>query len=351
VNETKSARYHRLKRRTGLLSLAGTAGLLAAFLWLRPSMPVAAYGLLLALANECLALPIAFYSSFVLERRYELSSEPASAWFRDHAKAFGIATPFAVAGAQIVYLLIAWSPAWWWLAAALAGTAFTIVLARLTPVLLLPLFYRFTPLERPELAERLVSLSRRAGVTVLGVYEWGLGAKTRRANAALVGSGATRRILLSDTLLGEYNDDEIEVILAHELAHHVHRDIPKGIALEFGLLLAAGYAAAVALDMWWLPLGLHGPSDPAGLPLLLLAGGAVMVAATPLVNAFSRLNERRADQFAIELTRRRAAFVSAMRRLGAQNLAEESPSRSSIWLFHTHPPFEERIAAAKSALP
>jgi STE24 endopeptidase len=226
------------------------------------------------------------------------------------------------------------------------GTGFTAVLARLAPVLLLPLFYRFTPLERPALTERLLALSKRAGVPVLGVYEWGLGAKTRRANAALVGSGATRRILLSDTLLAEYSDDEIEVILAHELAHHVHRDIPKGLALEFGLLLASCCAAALAVDTLQAPLGLSGPADPAGLPLLLLAGGAVMVAATPLANAVSRFNERRADQFAIALTRRRDAFVSAMRRLGAQNLVEEGPSRATVWLFHTHPPIEERIAAA-----
>ena len=329
-----------------MVSLAGTAALLVLLLWLRPSFPVAAYVLLVALLNEGVALPSAFYRTFVLDRRYELSSEPVSAWFRDHFKASGIATVFAIAAAQVVYALIAWSSTWWWLAAALIGTGFTAVLARLAPVLLLPLFYRFTPLVRPALTERLLAISKRAGVPVLGVYEWGLGAKTRRANAALVGSGATRRILLSDTLLAEYNDDEIEVILAHELAHHVHRDIPKGLALEFGLLLASCCAAALAVDTLQAPLGLSGPADPAGLPLLLLAGGAVMVAATPLANAVSRFNERRADQFAIALTRRRDAFVSAMRRLGAQNLVEEGPSRATVWLFHTHPPIEERIAAA-----
>jgi STE24 endopeptidase len=351
VNETKSARYHRLKRRAAIVSLAGTTGLLGALLWARLSVPVVAYVVLLAALNECIALPVAFYRTFVLDRRYELSSEPASAWFRDHAKAAGIATLFAVAAAEVVYALITWSTTWWWVAAAVIGTGFMALLARLAPVLLLPLFYRFTPLDRPALTERLLALSQRAGVPVLGVYEWGLGAKTRRANAALVGSGATRRILLSDTLLSEYSDDEIEVILAHELAHHVHRDIPKGIALEFSLLLAAGSVAAATLNASWAPLGLDGPADPGGLPVLLLAGGAVLLAATPLVNALSRLNERRADQFAITLTLRRDAFVSAMRRLGAQNLAEESPSRTAVWLFHSHPPVHERIAHARSAGP
>ncbi|HJR61981.1 MAG TPA: M48 family metalloprotease [Vicinamibacterales bacterium] len=351
MNETKSARYHRLKRRAGFAAFACTAILLAAMLWARPSLPVAGYVLLLAVLHGLVTLPAAFYGSFVLEHRYELSSEPATAWLRDHAKAFGLGSVLAVVAAQIIYGLMAWSPAWWWLAAAIAGTAVTIVLAKLTPVVLLPLFYKFTPLDRPALAARLTELSARAGVPALGVFEWGLGAKTRRANAALVGSGRTRRILLSDTLLDQYSEDEIEVILAHELAHHAHRDIPKGIALEFGLLLAALFAASTALEALWRPLGLHGPADPAGLPLLLLAAGAVTMAATPMVNAFSRFNERRADDFAIALTRRREAFVSAMRRLAAQNLVEESPSRTIVWLFHTHPPIEERIEQARSVGP
>ena len=325
--------------------------MLAALLWARPSLPVAAGVLLLAGLHALVTLPLAFYSSFVLEHRYQLSSEPASAWLRDHAKALAIGSILAVPAGQIIYGLMAWSPDWWWLASAIAGTALTALLAKLTPVVLLPLFYKFTPLDRPELSARLTELSMRAGVPALGVFEWGLGAKTRRANAALVGSGRTRRILLSDTLLKEYSEDEIEVILAHELAHHAHRDIAKGIALEFGLLLAALGAASAALNAFWTPLGLQGSADPAGLPLLVLAAGAVMMAATPVVNAFSRFNERRADDFAIALTRRRHAFVSAMRRLGAQNLVEESPSRTTVWLFHTHPPIEERIAQAKLVEP
>jgi len=100
----------------------------------------------------------------------------------------------------------------------------------------------------------------------------------------------------------------------------------------------------------WEPLGLRSPSDVAGLPLLLLAGGAVSVAATPAMNALSRWNERRADRFALALTKRPAAFISAMKRLATQNLADERPSRAVLWLFHTHPPIEQRIEAAKRFL-
>jgi STE24 endopeptidase len=348
MNESKSSRYHRAKRRAGLVQLAWGSALLGAMLWMRPSLSLSVYVLLLAVVHEVVALPLVFYTSFVLERRYELSTEPFGTWIKDHLKAFAIATSFGLAAAHGVYALIRWMPVWWWLAAAVAGTGITILLARLAPVVLLPLFYRFVPLERPALNERLVALSGRAGVPVLGVYEWALGAKTRRANAALVGAGATRRILLSDTLLADYSEDEIEVILAHELGHHVHHDIPKGLAMEFAVLLAAFYGAAGALRTFGAPLGLGGPGDVAGLPVVLLALGAVSLAATPLLYALSRTNERRADRFALSLTRRPDAFITAMRRLGSQNLSEENPSRATVWMFHTHPPMEERIVAART---
>jgi len=348
VNEPKSSRYHRLRRRAGFAAGGGTVLLLLVLLWLRPSLHGAAYVVMLVGLHELIAFPAAFYRSLVLERRYELSTETTAAWLRDHLKAAGITLGLALAAAHLVYVLIAWSPEYWWLPAAAAATGVTVILTRLAPILLLPLFYRFTPLDRPELTERVVALSRRAGVPVLGVFVWGLGAKTRRANAALTGSGATRRILLSDTLLAHYSDDEIEVILAHELAHHAHHDIRNGILLEFALLLAASYAASAALLASWQPLGLSGPADPAGMPVLLLAGGGALLVTAPLVNAFSRANERRADRFALALTGRREPFITAMRRLGAQNLEEEEPSRRTVWLFHSHPPIEERISAART---
>ena len=364
VNEPKSTRYHRQNRLAAACSFVCTAGVLGILLWTggsvtlrdvassastsRPAL-VAIYVLMLAVIQEAFSLPLVFYRSFILDRRYDLGSQPLRAWLRDHAKAFVLLTALLLIAVEGVYVLIAWDPRWWWLPAGLLAAAAAMVIVSVAPVVLLPIFYKLTPLARDGLADRLLSLSQSAGVRVLGVYEWGLGEKTRRANAALVGSGATRRILLSDTLLAEYTDDEIEVILAHELAHHVHRDIARGLALETVVLLAAGCAAAAALNALWQPLQLTGPADVAGLPLLLLTAGAVMLATSPAANAFSRLNERRADQFALKLTNRREAFVSAMRRLATQNLLEEHPSRAVVWLFHTHPPIGERIDAARTS--
>jgi STE24 endopeptidase len=368
VNEDKASRYHRLKRRAAVLSVGLTTVMLVGLVVSGaspafavaarslspgdgsgfPAFAIAAYVVMLAILHEALAFPLAFYYGFILDRRYGLSSESFLAWLRDHAKAVGLGLVLAIAGAECVCFALRISPAWWWLlSAALFATAM-YVMAKIAPVALLPLFYRFTPLGRESLRTRLVALSQRAGIPVLGVYEWALGEKTRRANAALVGTGRTRRIIVSDTLLAEYSDDEIEVILAHEIGHHVHRDILVALAAESVLLVVGFYAAALALSVLWQPLGFHGPADFAALPVLVLAGGALSVVSTPLINALSRRNERRADRYALTLTQQPAAFISAMKRLGTQNLAEARPSRAVLWLFHTHPPVEQRISAARS---
>jgi STE24 endopeptidase len=204
------------------------------------------------------------------------------------------------------------------------------------------------PLSRDALRARLLALAERAGARVVDAYEWGLSGKTRKANAALTGLGATRRILVSDTMLAEYSDEEIEVVLAHELAHHVHGDIWKGLAFESALLLVGFHIAARVLGWAIVPLGLRDAADVAALPLLLLTAGAVSLVMGPVAHAISRAYERRADRFALELTRNPSAFVSAMRRLSTQNLAEESPSKAIQWLFYSHPPICERVAAAQA---
>lgn len=365
MNEDRATRYRRLQRRSAWLSLVvqltGAAVLIAGGLSLRvrdlalwitgaPSAlsTVAVYTALLFVLAETVIFPLQLYRTFILDRRYSLSGAPIGAWLRDHLKSFAIGFALTLAAGTVVYMLIAKWPRWWWAASALVFIAAIAILARIAPIVLLPLFYRFRPLDREVLRERLEALSLRAGVPVLGVYEWGLGEKTSRANAALVGTGRNRRILLSDTLLAHYSDDEIEVILAHELAHHVHQDIRNGLLLEALVVFVSMGAAALTLQAFWEVAGLQSPADPGGLPLLMLAGGLVSLTARPALNALSRRNERRADQFALRLTERPDAFVTAMRRLAAQNLAEARPSATTLWLFHSHPPFEQRIESAKA---
>jgi STE24 endopeptidase len=369
VNEDKSTRYHRRRRRADaagtalvglfllVLSASGASALfrtaaewMASWLpWpLAPSMAVALFAGGLAITVHVIELPFAWYQSYWLERRYGLSTQILPHWLADHVKAAVASVGVMVAGLSAVYLSMRWTPQWWWAVSAALFVVAMVGLARLAPVVLLPIFYRVRPLSRPELSARLVSLGARAGAPVIGAYEWALGGHTRKANAALAGIGRSRRILISDTMLDAYSEDEIEVILAHELSHHVHHDLWRGMALQAASIVAGFFVAAAVLERAVPWLGLRGPADVAGAPVLLLVAGVFSFAMLPLGNAMSRAQERRADRFALRLTRNPAAFVTAMRRLSQQNLAEDEPSRLARWLFYSHPPMRERIAAAQA---
>ena len=369
MNEDKATRYNRRKRQARLGSLAWTVVLLASLvlsgesvalrslagsavadapLFARSALLVVAYSVLLMILVATADLPFAFYGDFVLERRYGLSNQSFRTWIADQGKSLAIQILLGTAAAAAVYSFIRRSPGAWWLPAGVTFALFTCALANLAPVVLLPLFYELKPLDRESLRSRLIALADRAGARVLGAYEWGLSEKTKAANAALAGLGRTRRILVSDTMLAAYSDDEIEIVLAHELAHHVHGDIWRTLGLESALAFAGLYLAARALEAFGAIVGLRGPDDVAGLPLLVLAAGAVSLVALPAAHAASREHERRADRFALTLTRNPTAFISAMRRLAAQNLAEEHPTKLVQWLFYSHPPIRDRIAAAEA---
>ena len=363
MTEDKSARYHRLKRRAEAAGLIWGGVLLVGLVatsaarWLdagaasvsRGSLyaEVSVLAALLLLLHEIVALPLGWYAGFALEQRYELSRQSASSWLLDHVKGMALSTLLAIGGVVLIYATMVHASDWWWLAAGLAFAALIVGLANLAPVVLLPLFFTFTPLDRESLRARLEQLASRAGTRIVGVYEWALGSRTRKANAALAGLGQTRRILVSDTMLEQYSDDEIEVVLAHELGHHVHHDIWRAIGLESLSIVLGFFAADRALSMLGPAIGLHGRTDPAGLPLIVAAAGAVSLVLMPIGLALSRRHERRADRFALDLTGNPDAFLSAMRRLGAQNMAEENPSRIVQWLFYSHPPLEERLRAAR----
>ena len=369
MNEDKASRYHRLRRRAEVLGTAA-AGLFLLTLLFTGSVlylreigsivgmaigrgyeepgTVVGFTLALFLILQFIELPFAFYQGYLLEHRYGLSNQTLGQWMRDYFKAGTIGTVFAVLGASLVYSSIRWSDDWWWLLSATIFAIAMVGIVQLAPVLLLPLFYSFKPLDRPVLVERLLALASRARTQIGGVYEWALSAHTKKANAALAGLGRTRRILLSDTLLADYTDDEIEVVLAHELSHHVHHDLWRGMAMQTALLFASFFVAHLALTRFNDPLALRGIDDPAGLPLLLLAGGCCSFLFMPLANAISRTHERRADRYALDTTRKPDAFVTAMKRLSQQNMAEEHPSRLVQWLFYSHPPIRERIDAARA---
>ncbi|PYN73552.1 MAG: peptidase M48 [Candidatus Rokuibacteriota bacterium] len=357
---TDAPRYHRLQLRLTLLGLGLSLAYLLTVLLTGASLVVAHWAarlapgrwgqvalvaLVLGAGHGALGLPVTLIRSYWLPRRFGLLHQPLGGWLADRVKAMVIGGVLGLAALELVYALLAVTPLWWLVAAAIfigAQVALTAVL----PVWIVPLFYRLVPLADDRLRERLLALARRAGVDAIGVFVADQSRKSRTANAAVVGLGRTRRIILFDTLLAEFPPEEIESVLAHELGHHVHGDVRRGLLVQGVLMLVTFRLAAFGLDAGGARFGLAGPADPAGLPWLALVALALGLVQLPLGNGFSRWIERQADDFALATTGNAPAFIGAMERLARLNLAERRPSRLKEIVLYSHPALERRIARA-----
>jgi len=309
---------------------------------------VLVYSVVIGVLFTVVEVPLDFLSGYYLEHHFGLSRQTIGGWIKDQIKGLVLGAVFGLAGIEIIYALLRGAPQHWWIYAALAFIGFFVVLANLAPVLIMPLFFKFTPVENDDLRRRVDRLAARAHATVRGIYEWSLGDKTRKANAAVVGWGNSRRIIVSDTLLRNFSGEEIEVIMAHELCHHVKAHIWLGIALQSVLTFVSFYTINFALHRFG--HAFRGISDVANLPLLALTAGAVSLCVLPLVNVFSRALERAADRFAIDITGDPLAFVSSMEKLGDLNLANKSPNPIIEFLFYSHPSIENRIKLAANSV-
>jgi STE24 endopeptidase len=311
---------------------------------------VAAVAVVVGVGHRLLAFPLAWLRGFWLPRRHGLLHQPFGAWLGDRLKAAALAGLTALVAVELVYLALAATP-WWWIVAGGALIVLQIAAAFAGPVLILPLFHRRTALDDPALSARLLDLARRARVQAVGVDVLDGSRRSRAANAAVIGLGRTRRIVLLDTLVSGFTPDEVEVVLAHELAHHVAGDIWRGLALQaaltVGALAVADRLLAIGPALW----GLASPADPAGIPWLGLVLLGLGAAVTPLVNAYSRARERRADDVALALSGRSSAFVSAMERLATLNLAHRDPHPVVVALLYSHPSIRRRIERALATAP
>jgi len=312
------------------------------------SLSLFVYLLLLLVIAKALSVGLDYYG-FLLEHRFKLSTQRFRSWAWDEVKGFLVGLVLGTVVVEVLYLTIRqWPQHWWMLAWALFMGLF-IVLAQLAPVVLFPIFYKFEPLDNEDLRRRLVVLSERAGTRVRGVYRWKLSEKSKKANAALTGMGATRRIILADTLLDNYTPEEIEAVLAHELGHHVHRHILKSIFVQAAITLfgfwAADWVLRYAVDHR--TFRFDELSDFANLPLLALVSVVLSFLLMPALNAYSRFNERQADRYAFESISSVEPFITSMNKLAEQNLAERTPSKWVEWFFHSHPAISRRLQAAK----
>ena len=363
--QKQAKEYARIRRRLWLVETA--LGALYALLWLFLGWSVALRDWLSSFTDNqwilvalyvaifggiytLLTLPLGYYSGFVLPHRFGQSTQSFKDWVIDQLKGLAIGVPLGLILLEGLYLALRVTGELWWLWAATGMLFFTVLLANLAPVLIMPLFNKYIPLgdEHRELAERLLDLARRANTRVKGVFKFDMSRRTKAANAALTGIGNTRRIVLGDTLIDEFSTDEIETVLAHELGHHVHRDIPFLIAFGTISTTLSLYIASLALDWAVGYFGFIGPADIAAFPALLLIFGAYSLITMPIENAVSRWRENMADDYALQSTGKNQAFASAFTRLANQNLGEVDPEKWVVWMFYSHPPLGERIAKANN---
>jgi STE24 endopeptidase len=353
--------YARLKYRVLLIDMAVGFAFLAFFQWSGASMAVAQWwegltqfpalqllGYLATFGAACylVNLPLHVYSSFFMEHRFGLSRLSPRGWLVRELKRVTLSAVLATLMLEGLYLMLRELPSSWPFWATVAWVGLNVVMARVFPTVLLPIFYKTRPLQQQELVSRLLVLCERAGLPALGVFRFDLGAETRKANAALAGLGRTRRVLLADTLLDSFPPEEIEGVLAHELAHHRYRHITLFLVMSaVGSWIAFQLTQRAAVS-WIGPLGLSGIDDLAGLPALMLWFSLLGLVVLPFQNGISRYFEWQADRYAVQMTGAQP-FAAALRRLATLNLADPSPPRWIAWLFYDHPPITDRIRNAE----
>ncbi len=300
------------------------------------------------LVRTLLTLPVGFYSGYHIEHRYGLSNQSLGRWAWERLKGSLVSLPLIVIVLLLLYYCLNTYGGLWWLPVSIALTLISVVLARVAPILIMPLFYKFTPVEDGSLKDRLVNHCTDAGLRIEGVFSFNLSKNTKKANAGFTGIGKSKRIVLGDTLVQHFSEEEIETVFAHEVGHYKHRHLVIGIATGV-LSTFIGLGVTAQLYEWSIAvLGFSGITDLAALPLLALWLSVYGLVTTPIGNIISRKHERQADAFAVKKTDNKKAFISALKKLAALNLADAEPHPLIEFLFYSHPSIAKRIRTVES---
>jgi STE24 endopeptidase len=306
---------------------------------------VLAFAAALGLAETILTLPLQYYSGFYLEHKYNLSNQTLWRWIWEGLKGLLVSIPIVTPLILAFFYCLRTFGSLWWLPVGSLLFVMSVVLARLGPVLIFPLFYKFQPLPEGELKSKILSLCRSVGMSVQGVFVFDMSKNTKKANAAFAGIGKSKRIILGDTLVANFRDEEIETVFAHELGHYKLRHIMVMMALGTLSSFLGLYLTAVLYETSLAWFGFTSIDQIAALPLFAVWLGIYSLVTAPLTNMVSRSHESAADKFAIRLTGNAEAFGNALRKLAAINLADVSPHPVVEFLFHSHPSIEKRIRA------
>lgn len=310
--------------------------------WVTLGLYIVIFVSLLQLAET----PFSFYSGFVVDHRFHLSTQTQKSWAVDELKSLGIEVAFGVLAVTILYYLIR-AVSLWWLAAAVLFAILSILLSIIVPYVLMPLFYKVTPLTDSSLKGTLLEMSRKVGAkSVDRVIVADESRKSVRANAFFSGIGKSRAIVLFDTLLSNFTRREVITVVAHELGHYVNKDIWKEAILSGFLIVPPFFIADYVLSVGAGNLGLTGAADPAGVPVIFAILMGVSFVLQPISNGISRIMESKADEFALRAADDSEAQSSAERRLADLSLAVDKPNRLVELVFYTHPSPSKRVQLA-----
>jgi STE24 endopeptidase len=303
--------------------------------------------LLLVLVSTFASLPLAFVRGYANAHAWGLSTQDVAGWLADVGRGVLVNAVTGGIAALAFFGLVRWQPRSWWVWGWGVFSVLTLVLVFLWPIVVAPLFNKFTPLEDAALSTRIKTIAREAGIDVDEVLVADASRRTTAENAYVAGVGSTKRMVLYDTLLRAGDQRQTIFVAAHELGHAKEGHVLKGVAASsVGLLAGFGVLALLAQrDALWAWAGASGVGDVRALPLLLLFVSVAGILVLPASNALSRSFEARADQVAIDLTHDPDAAVQSFRRLAFSNLADLRPPSAVVWLFYTHPSIPDRIRA------
>lgn len=298
-------------------------------------------------AYDLISLPLEFYTSYTFEHKYHFCTQAVGNWFKDYLKSYLLSMGFAIPIVEGIYWAIRAFPTIWYLIVSVFAILLIIFLGYLSPILLTPLFFKLKKIEEDnELAQRLRRMCKKVNTKVKGVYEINFSSKTTKANAYLAGLGNTRRIVIADNLLDNFTVDEAEVVFAHELGHHIHRDILK-LTFWSGLMCLGGfYFVSIILEKVSLYFR-YGISDIVNFPILALSMSILLFLFGLPFNFYSRKREKAADEFALKTTGKVDAFITSMAKFTNRDLADAHPHPFIEFLLYTHPSISKRINYAQ----
>jgi STE24 endopeptidase len=308
------------------------------------------YVLLAGFGLGILLFPLGYYKDFYLEHKYNLSNQTFFKWIFEDIKGLGISLLIGIPILLAFYYTLVQFGNLWWLPFAILLFIVSVILARVVPVFILPLFYKITPIDNEDLKYRITALAEEAGIKVADVYKFDMSKNTKKANAAFTGLGKSKRILLGDTLLENYNNDEIETVIAHELGHYKKKHIVKNIIIG---TIASFLTLFIVAKLYYISLswfGFQNITEIAALPVLTLWAMLIGLVQSPLTNIISRKFEYQADEYAILSTGKAEAFKATLEKLTEQNLSDKDPHPFIEWFFYSHPSIKNRVAAIDTFL-